>query len=128
MDLERENLLPVALEAKVAGLDDAGVHGPDGNLVDTGSIDLKKGVLSHASAIAARALVEVRMAPERLQPRMTVRMDAVGLEHFPFECLRLGKLGRERWIRAVRINVRSQKTQTAAVVVGQHGEDFCCRA
>src|SRR5207247_2469924 len=38
-DLEVEDVLAVALEAEVAGLDDAGVHGTDGDLVHLLALD-----------------------------------------------------------------------------------------
>ena len=42
MKLERENLLPMTLKAKVAGLDDAGVHRPHRDLVHAGPLYLEE--------------------------------------------------------------------------------------
>ena len=88
-DFEVEDLLAVALEPEMAGLDDARVDRADRDLMDLLAADLEK--FGDARAAARE--------PDRLQPRMTFRPDAPLLRDFALEQLRLRTFGRQRGIR-----------------------------
>ena len=73
-DLEVQHVLAVALEAEVAGLDDARVHGADRHLVDLPPADaeeVRDADLGHGSAAAGRHAVRLLEA-HRLQPGVLV--------------------------------------------------------
>ena len=84
LDLERQHLLAVTLETEMPRLDDAGVHGADGDLVDTAAGDREEAM----SAI--RITFEVAVTAQRLQPRMTLRNDSALLEDLALEGLGAG--------------------------------------
>src|SRR5262249_15421949 len=105
LDLQREHGLTVALEAEVAGLDDAGVDRPDRDLVDAGPLDAEEGVRR-------------RVAAERFRPRVILDGDA-GLDELALEALRLGQVRRERDQR----RRRARERQAAVGVLGEDGED-----
>ncbi len=88
-DLEVQHLLAVALEAEVAGLDDAGVHGPDGDLVHLIAFHAEERVVR---ADAERRVVQPvraravrRVAAQRLEPRVAGGQDAELLHDLALE-------------------------------------------
>ena len=67
--LEAEDLLADNRESKVAGLDDAGVHGADGNLVDAVALDSHECHTRHAGLVAALTAPADRSAAEKSAAR-----------------------------------------------------------
>ncbi len=91
-----EDLLAVALEAEVAGLDDAGVHRADRDLVHLLALDHEERVLARdrggriaaAERVAHRA--QRRLEPQRLQPRVPLGANPVLLGDLALEGLGRG--------------------------------------
>ena len=90
LNLEVPHDLAVALEAKVAGFDDAGMHGPDGDFMDPRSFDTEEGVGAESRRLPFALRGEIRVLAQGLQPRMSLRFDPVLLEELPLEGLCLG--------------------------------------
>ena len=101
-DLEVEHLLAVALEAEVAGLDDAGVHRADRDLVHLLALHREERVLAGdrrrggGAAEGVRAGAARRLEAERLRPRVPLGHDAELLGDLALEGLRRGRHGGER--------------------------------
>ncbi len=112
LDLEVQNGLTVALEAKVARLDDSGVHGAHGDLVDSRPFDPKEGVRASARLVLSGARLQIEMPPQRFEPRVSLRADAVLFVELALECLGLRKLRRERRV-AVLKEASPQQAQTS---------------
>ncbi len=92
-DLEHEDLLAVRLKAKMPGLDYAGVHGTNRDLVDLVPVDPLKDMFQRMNRLCpfARAMVR-RVTAQRTEPRMTVR----------YHCALFGDLSLEyRCLRAI---------------------------
>ena len=79
-DFQVQHLLARALEAEMARLDDAGVHGTDGDFVNLAAV--------HAEELAVGGRVAV-CPPHRLEPRMALGREAVLLPDFALEQVRL---------------------------------------
>src|SRR5262249_41875136 len=111
-----EDVLAVALEAKVSRLDDAGVDRADSDLVNFLSFDSVK--IGHSNngacaplpspCIVAREVGCVET--HRLQPRMAFGTHAELLRNLALEQMNLGARRSERW-EAVRIQGRSANSQ-----------------
>ncbi len=122
-DLQVEDALAVALEAEVAGLDDACVDGPHGHLVDL--LPLHPVEVGHAWNRPAWALPGVRRAipgqvePHGFQPGMALGEDAGLLGDLPLEQVRLGTVGREGLV-AGSVQLRAQDAQRLPAIVREH--------
>src|SRR5258708_3483100 len=95
-DLEHEDLLAVRLKAKMPGLDYAGVHGTNRDLVDLVPVDPLEDMFQRMNRLCpfARAMVR-RVTAQRTEPRMTVR----------YHCALFGDLSLEyRCLRAIGSN------------------------
>ena len=128
-DLEMEDVLAMTLETEVAGLDDARVDGPDGDLVDFGSghgeevDDTGQNRRSRLPAPrVATGAIRV-MEADGLHPGMSLGPQAVLLGDFPLEqvCLRNGI--RDRF-EAVASNRCAQEADPAVFVVRQDGDQL----
>jgi hypothetical protein len=126
-DLEMEDVLAVALEAEVPGLDHAGVNGPDGHFVHFVALDAVEVRDSDRGALAARpgkrltAGAVRAVIADRLEPRMAERAQSELLGDLAFEQVRLGTDGRQRVEGSVR-HARAREVQPRMMVVRQHGE------
>ncbi len=120
VDLEGDDLLAAALEAKVPGLDDPCVHRADRDLVDARAFDPEEGVSRRR---ARRALLERKVAAQRLEPGVALGPDAVELEDLALEGLGLRRLGAERGV-APGLDAPAHHRELADRVVGEHGEQL----
>jgi hypothetical protein len=74
-DLEVQDLFAVALEPEMAGLDDAGVHGPDRHLVDLAAFDPEE--VADRGPRRSRCTASTTIAPRAravLFPDLALRM------------------------------------------------------
>ncbi len=126
-DLEREDVLAVALEAEVARLDHAGVHRPHRHLVDLLPLHAEEGVVARNGgrvrdpAPGVDSGHERRLEAERLQPGVALRPHAELLEDLPLEGLERGALGGERGPGGA--HPAGEQAEPALGVVGQHRRD-----
>jgi hypothetical protein len=90
-DFEVEDFLAGALETKMAGLDDAGVHRADGDLVNLAAVDAEE--LAHGGRGAGAAA-------DGFEPRVAVGNEAVLLPDLALEEMGLRVRGGERRVRA----------------------------
>ena len=94
-DLEVEDALAVALETEVPRLDDTGVDGADGDLVDLVPLHAEEGRHAGDRLLARSATEGVpprpprTPEPHRFQPRMALRLHAELLGDLPLEEVRL---------------------------------------
>ena len=109
-DLEMDDFLAGALEAEVAGLNDAGVNGADGDFVDFAAINLKE--IAEDWGVAAGAT-------DGLKPRMALRDEGMLLPKFAFEEMGLRVGGGERGVCAGEGGAATD----GKGVVGIEGED-----
>ena len=127
-DLEVKDLLAVALEPEVPGLDHAGVDRADRDLVDLVPFDPEEishsgrdpGVRRPAPRVVALAIR--MMEPHRLQPRMSLEPDAVLLGDLALEEVRLRDLGHDRLERR-SVRRRARDEQAPVRVVREHGRE-----
>ena len=102
VNLQVKHVLAVALEAKAARLDHAGMHRADGDFVNLAPLDLK--VVGHAgqNLLARRAAPGIVARPirvviaERLEPGMAARDHAPLLGDLALEVVGLRTIGRQR--------------------------------
>jgi hypothetical protein len=100
-DLQVEDLLAVALKPEMARLDNAGVNRANCYLMDFVPFDpvevgdTDDGSLSRVSAPGIVARPVGSMKSDRLEPRMTFRIDAVLLGDLPLKEVRLRTVGRQ---------------------------------
>src|SRR5438876_2102742 len=100
--LQVEYVFPVALEAKVPRLNDAGMNRADGHLVDllspdavvVGNSNRRSFARAPAPGIVARAIAG--MKAHRLEPGMPLGADTVLFADFPLKQVNLRALRRER--------------------------------
>ncbi len=104
-DLQVKDVLAVTLEAEVPGLDDAGVDGPDRDLVDLMALDAEEigsgrrdGGLDDLGSrprpgVVSRAIGPVE--PDRLEPGVPARDQPPLLGDLPLEPVGLGAVGRQ---------------------------------
>ena len=127
-DLEVEDLLAVALEPEVPGLDHAGVDRADRDLVHLVSLDPEevrharrdRGVRRPAPGVVARTIRVV--VTHRLQPGMPLEPHAELLGDLALEEMRLRDLGDEgRERRSVAVRARDGKAPVR--VVREHGDE-----
>ncbi len=123
-DLEVEHRLPVALEAKVARLDDPRVHGPDRHLVHLVALDPV--VVHHSDhgrpgpRLDARGRATVRgMEPNGLQPRVPPRHAPVLLGNLALEQVHLRAIRRQR-LEDVGLDPGPGEEQRRRVLLGQY--------
>jgi hypothetical protein len=126
MNLEREHLLSMTLEAKVAGLDDAGVNRSHRDLVNTGPLHLEER-MSVAGARGAAPPGKLRVFAEGLEPRVTRDRHPVNLVELALERLSLSKLRRKRRKRASGGKVCAQDAETAGAVLRHDKKDVVAR-
>src|SRR5581483_6310598 len=110
-DFEMKHLLAVALKAEVAGLDDAGMNGPDRDLVDFLALHRKETLLARLSSV---------VAADRLEPWMSLRDDVPLLRDFTFEPMGLRTFDGKRGIGA--INYRAKDRDVSVDGIGNHGD------
>ena len=127
-DLEVKDLLAVALEPEMPGLDDAGVDRADRDFVDLVPFDSEEishpgrnpGVGRSAPRVVAAAIRMVE--PHRLQPWMSLEPDTVLLGDLAFEEVRLRHLGHDGPERC-SVRGRARHEETPVRVVRQHGRE-----
>src|SRR4051812_14305500 len=95
-DLEMEDVLAMALEAEVPGLDDAGMHRADPHLVDLRALDAIEVDDAGNPGRGGARTPEGRLEADRLEPRMSFRTEPVLLGDLPLEQVDLRALRRER--------------------------------
>ena len=122
-DLEVEHVLPVALKAKVARLDDPRVHGPDRHLVHLVALDavvVHHPDHGHGRRRDARDRLPVRgMEANGLQPRVPPRHAPVLLGNLALEQVHLRAVRRQR-LEDVGLDPRPGKEQGRRVLLGKH--------
>ncbi len=126
-DLEVKDLLAVALEPEVPGLDDAGVDRTDGHLVHLVALDPEevghpgkdRGVVRPVPGVEARAIRV--MEAHRLQPRVPVGPDAVLLRDLALEEVSLRDFGGRRIRRPFRRRPNARRARRARRVVREDG-------
>ncbi len=118
-----EDLLTVALEAEVPGLDHAGVHGPDRYLVHFLSLHAVE--VSHATLrVLARwpvpgiAPAQGRVEADRLEPGVALGLDAPLLGDLALEEVHLGTVGRHRRERVAE-DLGARGLENPCCVVGE---------
>jgi hypothetical protein len=126
-DLELEDVLAVALEAEVAGLDDAGVHRPDRDLVDRLALDAAE--LAHADhgtlaglapeAEGAGSRGERLEEAQRVEIGVAEGLDAVLLGDLALEQVHLRGARRERAEEAA-VEPGGVEREPRVGVVGEH--------
>ena len=125
-NLQVEDLFAVALEAKMSRLDDAGMDGADGDLVDFLPLDA---VIVHDAdqrLLSGRAIPGVVAGPiggveaDRLEPGMAVGPHAVLLGQLALEQMSLRAVGRQRRI-AVAGQAGAANAHQARGAVGEDG-------
>lgn len=84
-----KNTLAVALEAKMAWLDDSRMYGTDGDLMDFISTDGKEFGRSRERSLSSDGPPIRWVEPDRLEPRMALRFDVPLLRNFALEPMRL---------------------------------------
>ena len=129
-DFQVVDRLAVALEAEMAGLDDAGVDRADGHFMDLVARHLEE--VGHAALQITLTPCPSPIRPstacrrgeigkaDRLQPGMTERPNVPLLEDFAFEEVGLRTIGRDR--RILRTDIGRDDRQVAFVGHGQHGQ------
>ncbi len=129
-DLEVEDFLAVALEAEMAGLDDAGVDRADRDLVHLLALDAVEvaDARSDRRARLARCAQASRPVPERdvaqrLEPGVADRLYSVLLRDLALEGLGLRTERRQRRI-VVALNRRPRRREAVSLVVGEDGEEL----
>ncbi len=121
-DLEKEDLLAMALEAEMPRLDDTGVHRTDADLVDLGAVDAEvvhdRGQAGEAIRRRRAAAVEARRGAHRLGPWVAKRLRADLLRYLAFEELHLWTdRGHRR--EALAHDFRRPYGELRAAIVGQ---------
>src|SRR5579863_8897947 len=111
-NLEMDHTLAVAVEAEMAGLDDAGMHRPHRHLMDLRAGDREEIGLADGRAAARKA--------DRFQPGMALRLDVPLLADFPLEIMRRRASRGERRVGAG--NLRGAEADLAAGIVGERAE------
>src|SRR6266511_4954015 len=94
-DLQEEDLLAVSLKPEMAGLDDAGMHRADRDLVHLmpGNLEEIVPLPVERGGRPRRGPVVGGMAPNRLEPGMAHRYHAALLGDLPLEQVRLRAVG-----------------------------------
>ena len=114
-DLEMDDPFAVAIEAKMPGLDDAGVDRADRDFMDFGAGHLEEIGLADGGA--------GRREADRLQPRMAVRIDAPLLMDLALEMVRRRAIRRQRRIGPA--HDRRGESDLAMRIVGNGREEPC---
>src|SRR5712692_374709 len=122
LDFQVTDGFAVALETKVARLDDAGVYGAHGDLVNARPLYAKKRMRVCARPVLAGPRLEIGMLPQRLRPRMPFRMHAMVLKQFAFERLCLRELRRKCWVTSAVGDLGAYEAQTSPGIVSHHRE------
>jgi hypothetical protein len=118
-NLKVKDAFPVALKAKVAGLDDSSMHGTDRNLMDFIAIYFEK--LSHPGERGLSGGRSVgRMEANWLEPRMTLRLDFPLLRNFALEPMRLLTLHSQA--RVGSVHFAPKRAKGSGHRVGQYSE------
>src|SRR5262249_23460509 len=122
-DLQVEDVLPVALKAEVAGLDDARVDGPDGDLVYLLALDAIK--VHHTDDRGPGSPPTVLAFPpgggeaDGLEPGVTFWHEGPILGDLRLEQVSLGAVGGEGWI-GVAGDDRGPEPEDALAVRREH--------
>ncbi len=117
LNLQMENGFPGALKSEMAGLDHPRMDRSYRDLVDPRAFDSEERI----GLFGAGRRLEIRMASERFQPRMSVGTNGEVLEDLPFEGLR------RRQIRCQRrefggVHPRFSQSDFAVFVFGENGD------
>jgi hypothetical protein len=121
LDLEGTYGLSVALESKVTWLDDAGMHGADGDFVDRWSFDTEEGMRARDTPALG---CEPPVLTQGFEPRMPLRLDGVVLEELALEGLRLGELRGEGGIASRLRDRHGRQSDLRPCVVSKNAEEL----
>jgi hypothetical protein len=109
-NLQMENPLAVALKAKMPRFDNPGVDRPDRDLVDFAPANGEEFSHSEGWRVSGDGRPIRRMEPDRLAPRMTLRLDLPLLGNFALEPMRLRALDRKAWVHLPHLGADCRKT------------------
>jgi hypothetical protein len=122
-NFQMQHFLPSALESKMARLDNAGMHGTNGDLMNLASVDAKE--LSVGGRIA-------NGSAHGFEPRVAIRFEAVLFPNLPFKKVGLRMCSCERGITSFdggasshcerRIRVKGNDGNQMRAVAVRHAE------
>ena len=121
LDLEMVDALAETHEAERAGLDDAGVDRPHGDLVNFLALDLVVGVRGHRRLVCA-------FEANRLEPRMTCDADAGLFVKLALEAVQGGNVARELVIAELLRDVGACHAQVPIGILQDRGDRHDIRA